>query len=72
MSFDEILDLTAGVYFNFYNIKIEMRFSCEIEDFVETHLCKLCVILRSINRRALSVMNAPEYFGALLYASWKP
>ena len=21
--------------------------SCEIEDFVETHLCKLCVILRS-------------------------
>ena len=21
--------------------------TCEIEDFVETHLCKLCVILRS-------------------------
>ena len=28
-----------------YN-KIIIHSSCEIEDFVETHLCKLCVILR--------------------------
>ena len=28
-------------------IKIKIRSSCEIEYFVETHLCKLCVILRS-------------------------
>ena len=28
-------------------IKIKIHFSCVIEDFVETHLCKLCVILRS-------------------------
>ena len=27
--------------------KIKIHSSCEIEDFVETHLCKLCVILRS-------------------------
>ena len=27
--------------------KIKIQSSCEIEDFVETHLCKLCVILRS-------------------------
>ena len=30
-----------------YIIKIKIHSSCEIEDFVETHLCKLCVILRS-------------------------
>ena len=28
-------------------IKINIHFGCEMEDFVETHLCKLCVILRS-------------------------
>ena len=29
-----------------YNIiKIKIHFRCEIEDIVETHLCKLCVIL---------------------------
>ena len=28
-------------------IKINIHSSCEIEGFVETHLCKLCVILRS-------------------------
>ena len=27
--------------------KNKLHSSCEIEDFVETHLCKLCVILRS-------------------------
>ena len=27
--------------------KMKIHFSCEIEDFVKTHLCKLCVILRS-------------------------
>ena len=28
-------------------IKMKIHSSCEIEDFIETHLCKLCVILRS-------------------------
>ena len=37
----------------YYIIKIKIHSSCEIEDFVETHLCKLCVILRS---RALRVV----------------
>ena len=36
-----------------YIIKIKIHSSCEIEDFVETHLCKLCVILGS---RALRVV----------------
>ena len=30
-----------------YIMKIKIHSSCEIEDFVEIHLCKLCVILRS-------------------------
>ena len=37
----------------YYIIKINIHSSCEIEDFVETHLCKLCVIHRS---RALRVV----------------
>ena len=28
-------------------MKIKIHSTCEIEDFVETHICKLCVILRS-------------------------
>ena len=37
-----------------YNIiKIKIHSSCEIEDFVETHLYKLCVILRSRVLRAV-------------------
>ena len=36
MSFDEIFDLTAGVYFNFYNIHIYtlMHFLPQLSDFV--------------------------------------
>ena len=33
--------------FEMYNIIMKIRSSCEIEYFVETHLCKLCVILQS-------------------------
>ena len=28
-------------------IKMKIHSSCEIEDFFETHLCNLCVVLRS-------------------------
>ena len=43
---------------NYY--KSENTLSCEIEDFVETHLCKLCVILRW---RVLRVDNVcPHYY----------
>ena len=36
-----------GAYIFYYIIKIKIHSGCEIEYFVETHLCKLCVILRS-------------------------
>ena len=31
---------------NIFTIKVNIHSSCEIEYLVETHLCKLCVILR--------------------------
>ena len=40
------------IFVVYHIIKIKVHSSCEIEDFVETHLCKMCVILRS---RALRV-----------------
>ena len=40
------IEYTRAVYANCI-IKIKIHSSCEIEDFVETYLCKLCVILRS-------------------------
>ena len=45
--------MVSIVLFRINIIKIKIHSSCEIEDFVETHLCKLCVILRS---RALRVV----------------
>ena len=38
-------------------IKIKLQSSCEIEDFVETHLCKLCVILRSRVLRVVCLIS---------------
>ena len=39
----------SGCYLACCIIKVRIHSSCEIEDFnfIETHLCKLCVILRS-------------------------
>ena len=44
---------TSFSVYLWFIIKIKLHSSCEIEYFVETHLCKLCVILRS---RVLRVM----------------
>ena len=41
---------------NWYIIKLKIHSSCEIEDFVETNLCKLCVIFRSRVLRVLCVL----------------
>ena len=49
----KFVKLRANVAGTIIIIKIKIHSSCEIEDFVETHLCKLCVILRS---RALRVV----------------
>ena len=40
-----------------YIIKIEIHSSCEAEYFVETNLCKLCVILRSRVLRVVCPMK---------------
>ena len=36
---------------------MKIHSSCEIEDFVETHLCKLCVILRSRVLRVVCIYD---------------
>ena len=41
---------------------MKMHSSCEIEDFVETHLCKLCVILRSRVLRVSCVSSLRIFF----------
>ena len=40
MSFDEIFDLTAGVYFNFYNIVFHVRIHPKLYTFFTTPLCR--------------------------------
>ena len=45
-----------------YIIKIKLHSSCEIEDFVETHLCKLCVILRPIYVNATACLKTTNTF----------
>ena len=32
--------------FFYYSMKIKLHSSCDIEYFAETHICKLCVILK--------------------------
>ena len=41
-----VVRMRSDMYYVQY-YKIEIRSSCEIDDFVATHFCKLCVILRS-------------------------
>ena len=41
MSFSSRPSLCKGCRSDCYIIKIKIRSTCEIEDFVETHLCKL-------------------------------
>ena len=38
-------------------IKIKIRSSCEIEDFVETHLSKLCVIRLSLDKLLVDILQ---------------
>ena len=40
----KLVSLCAEIYIL---LKMKIHSSCEIEDFVKNHLCKLCVIVRS-------------------------
>ena len=51
--------IVAPTLYNVFIIKMKIHSSCEIEDFVETHICKLCVILRS---RVLRVVCLYHFF----------
>ena len=42
---------------------MKIHSSCEIEDFVETHLCKLCVILRTRVLRVVCPHQGHEQVG---------
>ena len=47
-TFDIVLNFLAPAKIILYFIiKVKVHSSCEIEDFVETYLCKLCGILQS-------------------------
>ena len=45
-----------------YTIKIKIHSSCEIEYIVETHLCKLCVILRSRVLRVVCLYHNTTWY----------
>ena len=49
-------------------MKIKIHSSCDVEDFVETHFCKLSVILRSLVLRGVCLyIAAPLYKRAHAY-----
>ena len=37
----------CAIHLNIYTYILKYVYSCEIKDFVEPHICKLCAILRS-------------------------
>ena len=47
-----------------YVTEVNVHSSCEIEDFVEARLCKLCVVLRS---RVLRVVCAHSGYRSNIY-----
>ena len=46
-SFSSFLFWLSSLLYALVNFQNILHSSCEVEDFVETHLCNLCVIIRS-------------------------
>ena len=68
MAIEQILLLYGRLFDIYYKHKIHS--SCEIEDFGGTHLCKLCVILRSRVLRVVHIYTSakPACFARLFFS----
>ena len=74
MSFDEIFDLTAGVYFNFYNMRVPPWIVCVFPGvFLSSRVNGACPVttdlVTRVNVRTTTTFPAYSNFGAITFLS---